>query len=205
VVAGSAEPVLETKSKTLWIYGGVAILVAVDVIVGVTVGATVGKPDTQTPKPTTAVPSLPTDQPSISPFKPTNKPSHPPSMTPTKEPSASPNETSQFDLFLDKFIAQKPSLELEVFRNTSTPQHQTLTWLAEDDGMALDTETSPFALERFILATLFFLQVVSTGEISTSFYSQEHFLNGRMVIPFFPSGFVAMNEAKFRRQAWVSS
>jgi hypothetical protein len=68
-IAGYAEPVLETKSNTLWLYGGVAILVAVGVIVGVTVQwalVAVEKPDTQASHSST----FSSDRPAIQTFPP---------------------------------------------------------------------------------------------------------------------------------------
>jgi hypothetical protein len=79
-------------------------------------------------------------------------------MRPTIEPSLSPTKPSRFDLFLEALLVQDPDLEVSILTNSSTPQWEALSWLANEDELNLDPETASGSeiLERFVLATFFF-------------------------------------------------
>jgi hypothetical protein len=71
------------------------------------------------------------------------------------------DQSQRFELFLKSFLAQNPNLDEEIIRNPNNPQWRALTWLADEDLLALDPTSTDalqrsIALQRFILAAFYY-------------------------------------------------
>jgi hypothetical protein len=105
---------------------------------------------TLAPAPGVTVPPAvaPTDAATVAP--PTTAP-------PTKAPTQAPTKCTSRDCLLRELLLQNEVSGPEALQDPSSPQFRALRWLANDDPMVLDLDSTPTPLvERYVLAVLYF-------------------------------------------------
>jgi hypothetical protein len=125
------------KGIRFLIGAALALLLVVEVILGVAIRLTITNNDK--------------DSPSIdSTVTPTQSPA------PTKAPTAAPTACTSRECLLGEILLQNEVSGAEALLDDSSPQFRALRWLANDDPMVLDMDSSPTLVERYIVAVLYF-------------------------------------------------
>jgi hypothetical protein len=128
------------KGKRFLIGAALALLLVVGVILGVAIPLTTNKDE---------------DSPSIvSMLTPTQSPA--PTKAPTAAPTSAPTACTSRECLLVEILLQNEVSGAEALRDASSPQFRALRWLANDDPMVLDLDSTPTLVERYILAVLYF-------------------------------------------------
>jgi hypothetical protein len=144
------------RKRIIFLIGAaLALLLVVAVILGVAIPLTTNKDK---------------DSPSIdSTVTPTESPA------PTEAPSAAPTACTSRECLLGKILLQHEVSGAEALRDDSSPQSRALRWLANDDPIMLDLDSTPTLFERYILAVLYF---ATSGE---GWGDQSNFLSATSV------------------------
>jgi hypothetical protein len=124
------------KGIRFWIGAALAVLLVVGVILGVAIPLTTNK-DKGSPSIDSTV-------------RPTQSPA------PTKASTAAPTACTSRECLFGEILLQHEVSGAEALRDESSPQFRALRWLANDDPMVLDLDSTPTLFERYILAVLFF-------------------------------------------------
>ncbi len=128
------------KGTRLWIGAALALLLVVGVILGVTIPLTTNN-DKDSPSNDSVV-----------------------TPAPTQAPTAAPTACTSLDC-LAEILLQNEVSDAEALRDDSSPQFLALRWLANNDTMVLDLDSTPTVIlvERYILAVLYFATSAEGG------------------------------------------
>jgi hypothetical protein len=139
------------KGIRFWIGAALVLLLVVGVILGVVIPLTTNNnKDKDSLSNNSAV--TPTKAPTTK--APTAAPTATTTATPTKSPA--PTACTSRECLFGEILLQHEVSGAEALRDESSPQFRALRWLANDDPMVLDLDSTPTLFERYILAVLFF-------------------------------------------------